>query len=475
MIRQQSPHYAAVTQPEPLDVSEIQQTVIDDGTVLLEFELGTDKSWLWAVTSKSLTSVALPPRREIDAAARALYDTLTARQKRPGGDGRGYAKRVAAADAALNAQPPRAEPHAAGRDRGPAAERMARQAARHRLGRIARVPAVCRVADAGRRADDPARQPHEIVKIPSASVLAVLRQEAGDADTGPTRLGDRRRSGVRSDRSARRRRQRSRQPPARAPAAMAWVMWTSRCTCARACRGCRSRATKPTRSRRSPARTTSSRPWTSTRVAARRSVARWPDYRIVHLATHGVLDSTRPSLSGLVLSLVDERGQRQRRLRPAARHLQHAARRRSGRAQRVPDGARQGHQRRRTDRSHPRVHVRRHAARRRQPVGSERPRDRRADEEVLRRHAAASSAAPRPRSRPRSSKCRRIPAGPPRTTGPASCFSEEGRGTWQVGVDRSRPTTALMCQRFLTRLATHETRRPASVLIPRHVSRSSAL
>ena len=34
-------------------------------------------------------------------------------------------------------------------------------------------------------------------------------------------------------------------------------------------------------------------------------------YRIVHLATHGVLDSERPSLSGLVFSLVDERGQRQ--------------------------------------------------------------------------------------------------------------------------------------------------------------------
>jgi hypothetical protein len=31
-------------------------------------------------------------------------------------------------------------------------------------------------------------------------------------------------------------------------------------------------------------------------------------YRIVHFATHGVLDSERPSLSGLILSLVDKRG-----------------------------------------------------------------------------------------------------------------------------------------------------------------------
>jgi CHAT domain-containing protein len=34
-------------------------------------------------------------------------------------------------------------------------------------------------------------------------------------------------------------------------------------------------------------------------------------YRIVHFATHGLLDSMRPELSGLVLSLVDENGKEQ--------------------------------------------------------------------------------------------------------------------------------------------------------------------
>jgi CHAT domain-containing protein len=34
-------------------------------------------------------------------------------------------------------------------------------------------------------------------------------------------------------------------------------------------------------------------------------------YRIVHFATHGVLDDKYPDLSGIVLSLVDEQGQRQ--------------------------------------------------------------------------------------------------------------------------------------------------------------------
>jgi len=41
---------------------------------------------------------------------------------------------------------------------------------------------------------------------------------------------------------------------------------------------------------------------TSTRLA---------EYRIVHFATHGVLNARRPELSGIVLSLFDERGQKQ--------------------------------------------------------------------------------------------------------------------------------------------------------------------
>jgi CHAT domain-containing protein len=47
---------------------------------------------------------------------------------------------------------------------------------------------------------------------------------------------------------------------------------------------------------------------------ASRATATNPDlsqYRIVHFATHGLLNSAHPELSGLVLSLVDERGQPQ--------------------------------------------------------------------------------------------------------------------------------------------------------------------
>jgi CHAT domain-containing protein len=41
------------------------------------------------------------------------------------------------------------------------------------------------------------------------------------------------------------------------------------------------------------------------------SAAELDGYRVVHLATHGVIDTERPALSGLVLSLVDQQGQPQ--------------------------------------------------------------------------------------------------------------------------------------------------------------------
>jgi hypothetical protein len=39
-IRATSPRYAALTQPKPLSASEIQQEVLDQNTVLLEYALG---------------------------------------------------------------------------------------------------------------------------------------------------------------------------------------------------------------------------------------------------------------------------------------------------------------------------------------------------------------------------------------------------------------------------------------------------
>lgn len=75
-IRGDSPRYAALTQPEPLSTAEIQRRALDEDTLLLEYDLGEERSYLWAVTSDSLVSARLPPRSEIEDTARRAYDLI---------------------------------------------------------------------------------------------------------------------------------------------------------------------------------------------------------------------------------------------------------------------------------------------------------------------------------------------------------------------------------------------------------------
>lgn len=75
-IRQKSPRYAALTQPKPLTVKEIQTQVLDPETILLEYSLGKERSFLWLVTSKEVKSWELPKEADIEALARPGYESL---------------------------------------------------------------------------------------------------------------------------------------------------------------------------------------------------------------------------------------------------------------------------------------------------------------------------------------------------------------------------------------------------------------
>ena len=81
-IRATSPQYAALTQPIPLSLREIQTKVLDEGTLLLEYTLGSEKSFAWAVTPSSLDIFELPPRSEIETAVKRLYELTTARNRK---------------------------------------------------------------------------------------------------------------------------------------------------------------------------------------------------------------------------------------------------------------------------------------------------------------------------------------------------------------------------------------------------------
>jgi CHAT domain-containing protein len=68
-IRTASPRYAALTGAQPQSLADVQQKVLDDGTVLLEYGLGKDSSYLFAVTRTSVLLFKLSPRSSLDKLA----------------------------------------------------------------------------------------------------------------------------------------------------------------------------------------------------------------------------------------------------------------------------------------------------------------------------------------------------------------------------------------------------------------------
>jgi len=77
-IRKASPHYAALIQPQPLKLKEIQKQ-LDADTLLLEYALGDERSYLWAITRDSLKSYELPRAEQIKQSALTIYELLIAR------------------------------------------------------------------------------------------------------------------------------------------------------------------------------------------------------------------------------------------------------------------------------------------------------------------------------------------------------------------------------------------------------------
>src|SRR5262249_6636897 len=76
-IRQASPRYAGLVEPSPLSVAQIQKQLLDENTLLLEFALGEQKSFVWAVTPDSVKSFELPGRATIEQEAKRFYQLLT--------------------------------------------------------------------------------------------------------------------------------------------------------------------------------------------------------------------------------------------------------------------------------------------------------------------------------------------------------------------------------------------------------------
>lgn len=173
-LKKHNPRYAALTQPAPLGLAEIQNEVIDKDTFLLEYSLGEERSYLWAVTANSFSSYELPSRAVIEAAARRCYDLLTARNQ--------YVKFETADEKRERVRKADAEyPTAAAALSDLLLGPVAAQLGRKRLlvvpdGALEYLPFAA-LATPGQESFVPLVVEHEVSSIPSASTLAVLRQE----------------------------------------------------------------------------------------------------------------------------------------------------------------------------------------------------------------------------------------------------------------------------------------------------------
>jgi CHAT domain-containing protein len=78
-IRASSPKYAALTLPEPLTFTQVQG-MLDDDSVLVEYALGDERSYAWVVSRGGLSVYQLAPRSEIEAAATQLRDRFVTLQ-----------------------------------------------------------------------------------------------------------------------------------------------------------------------------------------------------------------------------------------------------------------------------------------------------------------------------------------------------------------------------------------------------------
>ncbi len=306
-VRASSPRYAALTQPQSLKAAAIQGQLLDEDTVLLEIALGERRSWLWAVTPSSISSYELPPRAAIEKLARAVYDALTARQPRSDENGAARQTRLSRADAELASQAAALSEMLLGK----AAARLARDWRDKRLvivapGALEYVPFASLPEPVGRKdgigaGARPLIANHEIISLPSASVLGAVRVETAGRPSGKKQVAVF--ADPVFDASDPRVLSAEREQGAARPAAAALQS------------DMRGRLSRLPFSREEAEMIASMVPADSllkaTGFAASRKGAMNDDlgqFKIVHFATHGLLDTDHPELSGLVFSLVDERG-----------------------------------------------------------------------------------------------------------------------------------------------------------------------
>jgi CHAT domain-containing protein/tetratricopeptide (TPR) repeat protein len=75
-----NPRRATLIRPDDLKAEDLQNLLKGDNALLLEFALGDDRSYLWAVTGSEIAGYELPGRAKIEEIAQKAYESITARE-----------------------------------------------------------------------------------------------------------------------------------------------------------------------------------------------------------------------------------------------------------------------------------------------------------------------------------------------------------------------------------------------------------
>lgn len=268
-IRRQDPRYAELSEPLAVSASEIAG-LLDPGTLLLEYALGEERSFLWTLGAEGLRSFLLPSRKEIEDLVRRDHEQVSTVE-------------------------------AGSRPRREAAEKLSRILLAPAWEQAAKARRLIVVPDGALHVLPFAALPvpggegllldlQEVVYLPSATTLALQRRRAGPSTASkwaaifadPVFSPD-------DQRLAR---------PVRVGTADELLPGFVRLSSSR-------------REAEAIAALAPGPVWKALDLAANREAVisgGLRSYRFLHFATHGIADTRTPELSGLVLSLVDGDG-----------------------------------------------------------------------------------------------------------------------------------------------------------------------
>jgi CHAT domain-containing protein/Tfp pilus assembly protein PilF len=337
-IRTSSPGYAALMHPQAISAKGTQEQLLDEDTVLLEYSLGEQRSYVWALTRTSLAIVELPKRADIEELAREAYRLLTARDE------------IHAQESATARQTRLERARQAYRNNAAILSRMlldpvashienkkrlliVSDGALHYIP-FAALPEPPTTTAGKEEGSQPLLMKHEIVNLPSASVLAALRQPterrkpskevAVLADPVFAKDDARVRVGQGGGGTAAYTRYKERGPEEGVATESGTSRSVSSDQLARLLSDIPSVTRGGTELSRLPfsrleaqnilSLVSSQQAMQALDFRASRATAlsaELSQYRVLHFATHGLLDSEHPEWSGLVFSMVNSRGDRE--------------------------------------------------------------------------------------------------------------------------------------------------------------------